>query len=228
MKLLISEIIDYILGISPMYNAPKFTEVLALNDDDSFTGPFKAILKKALSDYELKYPLLMWDKSIYIPDNEMVTFKDNYQAYLNGDIVEDNIELIPTSVVHYTDGLLRAYRDFTYVMPKLRIPRKGLFKISYFTKYPLILNLDKHEPKLKFTEDSHIYGISSQSGPDFTYLMYQIELYLLLYLRDQRAQMSYVDLPLELFNNLDTRIGEIQADITDWYQNPIWYAKLYI
>lgn len=226
MKLLISEIIDYILGIGPMYNAPNFIEILRLNDKGSFVSVFNRILQKSFNEYELKYPLFMWDKTIYVRNNMIREFTDNYENYLKGEVGEEYLELIPTSVVHYTDGLLRAYRDFTYVMPRLKIPRTGTFKISYFTKYPMRLTKDEH--KDEYSKDAHVYGISTNSGPDFTYLMYIIEYNLLLYLRDQKAQMSYIDLPIEFYQNLETRISEIQTDINDWYQNPVWYAKLYI
>lgn len=227
MKLKVNEIVDYLLGLGPMYNAPNFQEVLALNDTGSFTKTFIQLLKKSLSEFELKYPLFMWDRKIYIPQaNVHYQFEDNYDALLKGDITEDSLQLIPTSVVHYTDGLLRSYRDFSYVMPNIRIPRKGVIKVSYFAKYPHRFTMDKHEDK--FTDDAHIYGISELSGVDFTYLMYIIEYNLCIYLRDQRAQMSYIDLPIEFYQNLDTRIGELYTDIQDWHQNPIWYSKLLI
>lgn len=225
MKLLVSEIIDFLHGIGPMYNAPDFVEVLRLTDQGSFTKVFKRIIERSLGEYELKCPLFMWDKTVY-SNNDSVVFTDNYEAFLEGKISEEYIELIPTSVVHYTDGLLKQYRDFTYIRPRLKIPRNGKFKISYFAKYPTRFNVDKH--KDKFTEDAHIYGIDKDSGADFTYLMYFIEYNLLLYLRDQKAQMTYVDLPIEFYNNLETRLGELLNDIQDWYNNPVWYAKLLI
>lgn len=225
MKLLVSEIIEFIHGIGPMYNSPDFVELLTLNDTGKFTTVFKSILKRALGDYELKYPLLMWDRNIYV-QNEKYSFIDNYDAFLEGKITEEYLELIPTSVVHYTNGLLKAYRDFTYIRPLLKIGKNGKTKVSYFTKYPLKLTIDKHEDK--FTEDSHIYGIDMEAGPPLTYLMYQIEYYLLIYLRDQKAQLAYTDLPIDFMSNLETRLSEVQTDIQDWYQNPIWYAKLFI
>lgn len=229
MKLLINDLLSYLKGLSPIYNAPIFQEVLSLNDDGDFTTVFRRILERSLSEYELKYPLLLWDKSVYIPlAYKQVEMTDNYQAYLDNIITEDNLQLIPTSIVHYTDSLLRAYRDFTYIQPYLKVPRKGVIKISYLAKYKVIIDLDKHEPKLKFTEGSHIYGLNLNSGPEFTYFGYILELNLCTYLRELKQQISYSDLPIEIYQGLDDRISKLQEDIQDWYQSPVWYGRLLI
>lgn len=228
MKLLVSEILDYLHGLGPMYNSPKVEEILAINDDHSYYIVLKDILDRSLSEFELKVPLFMLDRSMYSPSNgAMVEFKDNYDAYLEGRITEQYIELVPTSILHYTDGLLRSYRDFTYVCPYVRMPRKGSFKISYHAKYPK--RFKKDEKTQGFTVDSHIYGLSKDySGPDFTYFMYIVEYNILVYLREQKAQMTYSDLPIEFYANLDQRVQEILQDLQDWYSNPIWYGKLFI
>lgn len=225
----ISEIIEYLLGLGPMYNSPDFREVLALNDLNSFVIPFSSILKKALSEFEIKYPLFMMDRKFAIPTADTMTpFSDNYNAFLAGNIGIDQLELIPTSIVHFSLGLLSHYREFTYTVPYIRSNKAGVAKISYFTRYPIVLKAAKYNDRDEFTADSHIFGISPIMGVDWTYFMYQVEFHMLKYLADQKAQMSYTDLPIEFYQNLDNRISELENYISDWYQNPIWYGKLYI
>lgn len=226
MILKINDIIDWLINSSPILNAPDFRQVIKINFKHKFTSPFEGILMKAFNDFQLKYPLLMWDRKIYSDGISKVKFIDNYQAYLDGKIDEDHIELIPSSILHYTDGLLRAYRDFTYINPYIRIPRSGLYKISYFTKYKMIFDID--EKTDTFTDKAHIYGISMESGDDWTYLSYFIEKYTLEYLKIQKGQMTYSEMPLEFFTGLEERLSDLNTDIQDWQQNPIWYGKLYI
>ena len=227
MKLLINDLIKRILGLNPMYSAPNFKSVLRLTDIGSFTDSFTEIVRRSLSEFELKYPLLMWDKSVYInKSGDKYTFQDNFKDYINGNITEESLELIPTSILHYTDGLLKQYRDFSYVRPQVRIKKSGLLKISYFTKYPLVINKDKHEDE--FSDDSYIYGLELDAGPHITYFLYILEFNLLMALRDQKQQMSYSEQPLDFYQGLDERQSKVEEWINDWYQNPIWYSRLYM
>lgn len=221
----ISDIIETIHGLSPMYNTPDFVVLLRISSMKSFTKAFTSIFNRSIAEFELKVPFFMWDKTIAVREGTY-TFTSNFDKCVSGEMSWDMLELVPTSILHYTDGLLAAYRDMSYVAPKMRIPRSGRVRISYYSKYPKVLKYDKHLDE--FSDDSAIYGIGEELGANWTYFIYILEYNLLLYLRDQKSMMTYQDMPLEFFNNIDTRIGEIQADLNDLYTNPIWYSNLYM
>lgn len=221
----INDIIDFIHGINPMYNTPDFVVLLRISSQKSFVKAFSSIIKRSLAEIELKVPLFMWDKTIAVRNGEY-TFTSNFDLCLKGEMSWDMLELVPTSILHYTTGLLTAYRDMSYIAPKMKIPRTGRVRISYYARYPIVLTKDEHEDK--FTDDAIIYGITEADGSNWTYFMYILEYNLLMYLRDQKSMMTYQDMPLEFLTNVDSRISEIQTDLQDLYSNPIWYSNLYM
>lgn len=225
MTITINRLIEILLQISPMYNSPDFRETIKINFSDSFTKPFKGIVEQTIREFDLKCPLFMWDREIY-NCNTKIVFRDNYDQYLKGLVAERYLEFVPTSVLHYTKGLLTRYRDFTYVAPYLKMSGQGKYYISYFTKHPVRFYID--EKTDTFTDESHIYGIFEEMGDEFTYFMYLLEFNLLSYMSSQKQQMSYSELPLEIYQGLEDRKSELKEYLDDWWQNNTYYAKLYI
>jgi hypothetical protein len=227
MKTPVNDIIDYFTGTSAMYQTPPLRMLLRIGPQKSFTKIMSNLIKKALIDLELKCPLFMLDRTIFIRTGLIYEFSDNYDEYLSGQagITKDTLELVPLGIVHYTRGLLTAVRDVDYVAPiaRFKVASMGRTKLSYFAKYPFRWSSTEDD---EFTDDSHIFGLIPESGGVWKYFICLLEQVTLMYLRDQKAQMTYVELPFEFFNNIEGRLGELENELQEFYQNPTYYSNL--
>ena len=221
----IKDLTDYIFGQSPMYNAPDIRELLRINTYGSYVHTFTNILKKSLKELELKCPLQIMGKVINVSGSDFTyTFKSNFDAYIAGDkgITDKELELVPLSIVSFSFGLLYYPRRVDYFAPVARFKTGGIVTINYTTRYPVTWNSDKSTDD--FTDAAKIYGMSEDLGGVFTFFVTMVEYNTCIYLRDQKAQMNFQELPLEILQMIDTRIGELEQQLNDFYSNPAYYS----
>lgn len=115
--------LDYFGSLAEVISADPFSE---------FDFKFDTIIQQALKEFELHFPNRMETK-ISVPYNEEYIFTDNFQSYLNGNISEKHIELIPKSIIRIGNTISSDY--WRYYPPKLKIS-SGMYKVIYLTYYP--------------------------------------------------------------------------------------------
>lgn len=220
----INEVTDLIFGSSPLYVSPDVRSLLRLTSTKSFVTSFKSIVKVALKDLELKIPLFIMDKKIYVDSSGKYEFRSNFDAYIKGNagITEDYLELVPLSIVSYSDGLISHPRRVNYFAPVAKFRGGGEKSINYTTRYPVTFTSDSKSDI--FTEDAKIYGLNEDSGAAFRFFCDLLEYRLCLFLRDQKAQLSFTELPLEILQSIDMRIGELESNLQDFWSNPAYYS----
>ena len=168
---------------------------------------FKYLIEYALKEYE-KYRPFEIRKSLYVNNEGSYTFVDNFTAYLNGQIDESNIELIPYAIMKvYKDRYITS-NSWKYEQPKLSLP-SGNINVDYYTNYPTKLVISKDN---EFTKDSCIYGLSYKD-PYLTYLKYYLVANILKTINSVNIQLPVTILPT-LESNLSTYKENMDDDIT--------------
>lgn len=226
----ISQIISDIFDSHPLYIAPDIRKLLRITSKRSFYETFSSLLRRSIREFELKVPLYMSNRTILVtgPTNlsgyTSYEFYDNYNGFLSGALTEDQLELIPTTITSFGRGLLAQPRRVSYNAPVLQLRQSGRVILNYLTKYPYRFTKDRSEDE--FSAESHIFGIGEMSGGKYTFLLEMIEYNVCMFLRDQKAQINFNELPLEILNSIETRISELETRIQDFYSNAVWYSSL--
>lgn len=225
----INEVTDLVFGSSPLYISPDIKMLLRLNKSKSFVTTFTSIVRKALKDLELKVPLFIMDKTINVSGvSKTYTFKSNFDEFIKGDsgITEKELELVPLSITSYSDGLLYYVRRVDYFAPTAKFRTGGILRINYTTRYPVTFDSNPHEDV--FTDSAKIYGLGQDSGGVFNFFCTLLEYHLCVFLRDQKAQLSFTELPLEILQSAEIRISELETQLQDFWQNPAYYSSCYV
>jgi len=180
-------------------------KLLGLTNEQAVKS-FKYLIEQAIHDYSNIRPVVL---SVRLPDNHAYEFKDNFQDYLNGDITEDQIQLIPL-------GISRIGLTFTsaaywrYSRPKL-LPKyassvwSGLI-CHYFAEHPYVLDIG---PDNDFTEDSAVYIMDKSYNEDFLYFL---DLRVAEYIKRISTSIT-LSLSIDFNPNFDQIISDFQERV---------------
>jgi hypothetical protein len=163
---------------------------------------FLRILRKSLDNYEQSFPLVL-GKDLHITNNNY-TFIDNTSGVFSGNIDEDNIELVPTTVVKLSHGVAAMTSNYwRYEKPILYAP-SGDILCRYFTNHPINVKIG---PDKKFTEDSYIWGIQYP-----TIFENQFDFEMLKSIKSFSEQVQFSNIAVS-YVNLDTTIQNLAEQV---------------
>lgn len=171
---------------------------------------FVSQLKIALKEYCRHYPLVRTTKIASSP----YTFADNFDAFIEGRISENQIELIPQAVANVQSSeISKSITRNNYIYDGDSHTLKhasGL--ITYFTYYPIHAEESENHD---FTDESGIYFIEPDtSRADM--LLDQIALTLLNFLQNTRRTVAPA-FQMQFFDFSD-RIRELQEQVIKNYR----------
>lgn len=139
------------------------------------------LIEKSLIELARTYPVQL--KNYITVNNKLFTFVDNFSAYLENKIAnENNIQMIPICIYFLKSGSMSLNAQWWDYQPNSgQLSLKfgaGRFYVEYAANYPFVI---KYAPDNKFTEDSRIYYIGGHNQEVFLdflcfYLIRQIKL----------------------------------------------------
>jgi hypothetical protein len=186
---------------------------------------FYNIVRDALKEFEYYYPYTDVMKIWIEVDSKTRKAKitDNFKAYLDGKISEDQICLVPSSVAAISNSFytistypLRAFKyqtgefsDFWY--------SSNLYYVLGTYKRPFI---EEYDPVSKEPVDRcAVYYMNKDK--DSLYSMFRDEVYIQVcrFLLVQKKNMMLQNMPIELFQGIEEDSQNVKSELQSKYQN---------
>lgn len=223
----INKLKDYLRESSATLSSPDFMLLLGTSapDNSSADRVFARILKLALNEFEKLNPLYLYGTLPESANNQVYTFVDNFGDYLAGTIDEGYIQLVPTTIINVAGSWVYQYRDYVYSAPHLSLAGYPYNKeIYYACRRPVMLTFD--EDGKNITPDSFVYCLDIDGRAVDRWFLKYLEYEVLVYLRDQKNNLMYPELPIDFLSGLPERIAEVSQVIDSYRQSPIKNAEL--
>jgi len=178
---------------------------------------FELVLKKAILSYQLRRPPDSGTVVKIMGGDRKFTFVDNFDSYLAGTIIEEDIVQIPLSVAYVKMGNnFVSATSWEYVAPDFYAQSDAELFVRYF--HPFKLKISRGNDG-EFTEDSYIYYLNPEDK-DFQDMLTWL---ILKVVRNTRSAINMGS--VELFPYLDTLINEYQQQISQSEDSDL---KLYL
>lgn len=244
-KARLSDLKRKILIRSKMLAISSLDEIFGLDDNLSSDEILLEIIKEALREFEVTLPLI---HEMRLNKGQMQTcynlgpgwyeIKSNFTLYLDCKIAEDQIILVPTSI------------------PKIRLdfswPTAGAWEFATDYRRPFVFLGSGWEPYIMdqgfymkgtcarpiipdFTEDrmfntesgkAAIYWMNIEEGAKANYFMDLCMVHVLDYIRQLKASVQLVSMPMEVMNNVDSAYAELRARCDNYALQSSWYGDL--
>lgn len=223
----INRLKDYLRESSATLGSPDFMLLLGTSAPagSSADRVFARILKLALNEFEKLNPLYLYGVLPPTVNENVYTFQDNFGDYLAGTIDESYIQLVPTTIISLSGSWVYQYRDYLYSPPCLSLmgyPYNN--EIYYATRRPVMLTFDSQGKNI--TNDSFVYCLDIDGRAVDRWFLRYLEYEVLIYLRDQKNNLMYPDMPIDFLSGLSERISEVYQVLETYRQSPIKNAEL--
>lgn len=215
---------------SSLVGIPGLMDLLSFNEEEfSADEVFESILRMALEKFEYYEPLIT-SINIYIDYGvkDHYSFIDNVASVIKGIVSEDNLEMIPNSVIGLTK--FRQYSDgyrirVQYESPKMY--RTSMSSAQYLVKgifnRPLIIEYDSTK---SFTDNCWLCFMAENRGEKWGMFMKQLLLSFLDYIYNIKTNMTIPDLPLEIFGAIETVKSDLATDLETYYKETLSNGSL--
>jgi len=205
---------------------PGLSELFDLSDTYTPQQIMYSLVKRALRKWETYNPLYLSLRVYIQPDsNKKFKFVDNFTSYITGVITEDQVALVPSSIVGISFArtliMSPAVRSFKYVPPYLYgfYYAAGSYWVNGLYKYPMI---EEYVVTSKiYTDRCGIYYLSGYNESDSTYVKLLDQIYVEVgnYLISLKKNLNLADMPLELFTALEEDVTKTRSDLETYYSN---------
>lgn len=220
---------------STLIAIPNLNSLLELNDEFSADEVFASIVRLALKEFEKYFPYCLLQKVYITPDvSGCFDFIDNFEAYIQGKISEDQINLIPTTVMGFSTN---HYTNFSEVIRQFRYPHPprltdfpfsaGIYYVRTLVNRPLYEEYTEESNRRKFSDKAGLY-YTVNKGPEWAILFDEIYLQLCRYLIEMKKNMTMPNLPIELFQGLEEDYGKLEASQSQIYQQNVGNGNTFV
>lgn len=171
---------------------------------------FAEYVKDSVRDVYHHYPIVLKKTFNGGLSGSSYTFVDNFDGYLEGNIEEEDIELVPESIAKIITGIYNKLtkNNWRYEKPTLTL-LGGASQIYYYAFPPIRWKLSADGD---FTEDSRVYGLDPNDDDIFCEL---VALNILQYLQNTRNSVTQPT-GLQFFDYRDI-ISKIQDDVNEYF-----------
>lgn len=223
----INDLKMYLREGSALLGEVDFMELLDIageEEEESGDHIFTRLVKKTLDEYEKLSPCYLYSPVIAEGDG-MYEFVDTFGDYLSGTLTENYIVLVPTTIINASGSWVYAYRSFTYTAPWLSYVGSPYGnQVYYAARRPVMISFDENNDKL--SDDSFIYFLNVRGHAEERRFLEFLEYEVLVYLRDQKNDLNYPDLPIDYLSALPERIQEIFNKLEAYRNSPFKNAQL--
>lgn len=224
-KVLISELEEMLMTITPTFGLPSFKEILRIHVLESYYKVMLTLVRTSLIDFERKSPLYM-NPTVLFKGSEY-TFKDNFEAFRTGILDEKYVTLVPESVTNITGSLLYGARNFVYDKPVLsNAPSHIDCLVSMRTLCHRPVYTAKQPNEDEFIPEAAIYGLDLYSHDGQFYLKV-LMLKIIDYIIELKGQAAYSDIPVEIYSGLSDKQSKIDAEVEAFFTNSVGYHRLW-
>lgn len=221
-KVTLKEIYKYIFSRSTLIAIPNLNELFELNEKLTKYEVFFSIVDNALKEFEKWVPLYIKQKVwIQLDQYRRFTFESNFDAYLDGKIIEDDIILVPSAIVGFSLNPYNTYmgtyiRNFDYRPPTLYEFWYGnkIYWIECICNRPLIEEYD--EKSKDYTDRCAIYFMA-KVGSEYKYFLDQVYLEVCRYIVNLRKNLGLTNMPIELFQGLEEDMSKLENKLETYY-----------
>src|SRR5690349_13468186 len=219
-KLLISELKDRIRKRSMLIQVPQLFDLFGINNYMSSDEVLAINIENALEQFEYYNPLIRhFNVNALFGTDGKYTFINNFQGYINGLVPENQIELIPNSIIGFTKGpnyVANSYvRDFNYDRPDLSnygvASGQYLVKGIYNRPYDITLDSSKN-----IVDTSAIYFMASSNTTDTLRFTDQCLKTIIDYILQMKKNMEMPNMPVSLFNGVEDAYAKLDALVTQY------------
>lgn len=231
-KILLSELKDIVFRRSSLIPIIGLEEVLELNDKYSGDEIFTEIVKESLNSYEYYHPLILDMNIYYLEDSSerpmYYKMVDNFNCYLNNQLAEDQIILVPNSVNGIrTQGSYNTvgsyFRHTDYDRPYLQIAwSTGRYVVRGLCSRPVV---EKYNPDKSYSNDSALYWMSFD-GVKGKVFIDQVLCNTLDYVRSLKANLSLPNFPADVFGAADIAYQQKKMELDQYYLQSNWRGEL--
>lgn len=224
----INDLKDYLRGSSSTLGSPDFTILLDVSAPEGSNGDrvFLNLIQLALNEYEKLNPVYLYGRLYDLHAGKVFTMEDNFGSYLEGGIPESQIKLIPISVIHMGDSWVYQYKDFIYTPPYLSIGSTPYNNTYYYmARRPVLIT---YEEDGSLADESFIYFIDTKASDRDRWFLRYLEYETLIYLRDQKNNLIYPDLPIDYLSSLPERIAEVMQILEGYRITPYKHGEWYV
>lgn len=225
-KVTLSELWKVTMRRSTLITIPKLNEFFEFNNEFSGMQVFYQIVRDALDKFQLYYPLYRVQKTYVEVDS--VTHKarvyDNFEGYLKGVITEDQLFLLPGSVIGLSNvsmiGTSYPLRDFTY--------DTGQFDNFWYTSGQWWMACLCYRPFPELfeengnpTDNCAVWFMNKDLDPQYKYFKDQVYVELCRYIYNMMNNMRLSNLPIEVFAGLQEDSQRVQSDLDKVYEQAV-------
>lgn len=233
-KILLKDLKDKVFKRSALIPVNHLSRLFKFSTEFSGDEILAEIFRLSLSKFEYYHPLIL-DISIYYLENstkrlgyyEMV---DNFKLFLENRLDENRISLIPNSVIgikvqggYTTPGSY--YRATDYDKPYIQVAwSTGEYVVRGLCSRPLI---ESYNPDLTFDDKAAIYWMDF-NGVLGKVFVDQVLCDVLDYVRNLKANLRLPNMPVEIFDAVDTAYQQLKMDLDQYYLQSNWRGELLI
>lgn len=225
-KFKIKDIQEYTFKRSTLINIPKLERFFSMNKTYTPQQIFCSIVREALGKFEFYYPLFLINKTyINAYPNRMFEFQDNFSAFIAGEVTEDRISLVPSSVIGFTASVDASVgsmiRTFRYDPPRVTefwySPRD--YWVHMLCRRPLVEAYD--EVSKGYTDTCAVYYISNSIDSASRIFLDQVYVETCRYILNMKKNLTLSNMPIELFQGLEEDLNKIEGTLENHYSNSL-------
>lgn len=220
----VPQIEEYLLHITPQFGLPDFKDILRIHVSESYFKVMSTLLRQSLLTYEKKVPL--FHTALISVPGETYQFVDNTEEYFLGIVGERYWTPIPEGIINLSGSLINEVRVYHYDKPYLRnLTGKGIREVYYTTRRPV--RFFKDLVKDEFDINSFIYEFDLWNDYKTEQFLKEVILTIIRYMLELKRQVNYTDLPIQIYDGLDEKYNQIDAELNEFYLSPTIYANLW-
>lgn len=246
-KVLLKDLRDRVYKRAALLPIPFLQEILDLSDNFLGDEILEELFTQSLQKFEYYHPLIL-EMKIYFgitnplpggcctagcserPDYYKIT--DNFKLYLEGRIDEDQIVLVPNSIIgvrtpnsYVSPG--NYFRPNDYDRPYLQMAwaTGAQYVVRGICSRPLVAD---YTPDKKFTDKAAIYWLNIREGVLGAKFLDQVLCDILEYIRNLKANSALPNFPIEIFGAVDVQYQQLKQELDQYYLQSLWRGELII
>ena len=222
------------------------SEILEINDMFSGDEILGVLIKKSLRAFEHHYPLVT---EFRVSKEQLCgckrsdgwcEIKSNFPLYLNCQIAEDQIVLVPNATPKIRIAGTGSYGSYPYpgsysTSAPIAYERPFIYMGDMATYNQFYMHgiysrpaIFTYSPDKKFTSDGAVYWMNIEEGVLGQRFVDQCMVDLLDYIRGLNSNMQLPSLPVQMFQACDIYYQQLKSELDNFYLQSSWRGDLLV
>jgi len=210
---------------------PSLEELLDINDVVSSDELLGEMVKDTLREFEHYQPLVLTQRTYITTTNGEAILTDNFQAFLDNNIEEKDINLIPNAIIGISvtknlRGATNKIRRFDYsnapVIKELFIS-SGIYNIRGVFNRPFI---EEYDTAGVARPENAIYYLDIRRGQQSARFLDACYMRLLTYIINLKNSLVIPNLPVDLFSQVESEYSRIESVVKTYYDQSMSFSRI--